>query len=625
MAKKSKKSAGPKTPTASKPPTKPTAAAPKYATPAPKAHRRWKLILAILAGTLFLVFLAGAATTYAILQLPENAFVDKFSAGAISLELPTFEDAENTIDTAAQKFLTTPITFTSERGNLTTTLQVAGVTIDTTAAKSALAAFASQSTPLEKIRLYFLGQDLPVPLTVDPAALKAAFVTASIEQGLKNAEFALQGSTVVITQEQGGYGIDTTTLIAKIQSAWTLQASIETLQLPLLTSTPSVTGSQLQPLLAAAITASTKTFSLTDEFGKTYTLALADHIDWLIPGSGHTFGFQQEKFAATVQTDLAPDLEKTAEPATITQNADGTYTFEGSARFGEKIDTVSLQDSLETELENATAATTASRSDGAIPSTTPTAIPVTRILPVVTVPDSLKSIGVTDLVGFGYSDFSGSPAGRVHNVTEGINQFNGVLIQKGAEFSFMDQLSPVDAAHGFVQELVIKGDETIPEFGGGMCQVSSTMFRAALYSGLPITARTNHSYAVSYYAKPFGYGLDATVYDPTPDFKFINDTPGALLVQSYVEGTSAYYVFYGTNDGRKVTMTGPSTYDRQSVPEVTTFVDTLAHGERKLKEHGHTGFKTDWIRTITRTDGTSVDETIHSSYEARPEKWDEGI
>lgn len=623
MAKKSKKST----------PAKTAATAPKpaksAAKPAPKAPRRWRLFLAIFTSLLFLVLLAGASVTYAIVQMPENGFVAKFTAGPLALNAGTFEEAETSIDSAAQKFLTTAITFTSERGSLTTTLAAAGVTIDTTTAKTALATFASSATLPQKISTYFFGQSLALPLTVDPVALKTAFVLTPIEQGLKNAEFTLQGTTVAIALEQGGYGIDTTTLADKIQSAWNLAETPETMQLPLLTSTPAVTSSQLEPLLAHAQTATTTVFTLTDEFGKTYTIALSDHIDWLIPGSGKVFGFQQEKFAASVATDLAPGLEQEPQNATITQNEEGAYSFEGSARFGQKIDTLALQDSLESALEtilNPTPAPAAPAADAAaIPAATAIAIPVTRILPHVSVPESLTALGVTDLVGMGYSDFAGSPTGRIHNINTGISQFNGVLIAKDAEFSFMDQLSPVDAANGFVPELVIKGDKTIPEYGGGMCQVSSTMFRAALYSGLSITARTNHSYAVSYYAKPFGYGLDATVYDPTPDFKFVNDTPASLLVQSYTEGSTAYYVFYGTSDGRKVTMTGPTSYGYNSTPEVTTFVDTLAHGERKLKEHGHTGFKTDWIRTITRTDGTSMEETIHSDYEARPEKWDEGI
>lgn len=571
------------------------------------------LVLGVAVLLLLTVTTAGA---YQITQLPESVFVHDFFIEGVDLtEVSTFEDVQKQLDQNAEKFLSTPVNFTSERGNFSTTLATAGVTLDLEQADLDLENFMNGSSPLKKIQTYLFGQDLAVTVTVDETLLKATFATANIEQGTKNAAFVLTKDSVSIDLEQIGYGIDTTTLAANIHMAWLKKT--DTIDLPLLTSTPTVTAADLQPLLADAQTLSTLSFTLTDDYGNEYPLALSDHMDWLIPGSSNTFGIDQSAFVTYVQSTLSADLEEDPAPVIITQNSDGTYAFEGSARFGQSIDTLALQDTLETSLQTLLTAPDTEQSTFAIPTI--------RTLPQVTVPDSLKALGVTDLVGVGYSDFSGSPSGRVHNVNEGINQFNGVLIQKDEEFSFMDHLSPVDAEHGFVPELVIKGDETIPEYGGGMCQVSSTMFRAALYSGLPITARTNHSYAVSYYARPFGYGLDATVYDPKPDLKFVNDTPGALLVQSYTEGNSAYYIFYGTNDGRRVTMDGPRAYDYRSLPPaVTTYVDTLAPGERKLKEHGHQGFKVDWIRTITRSDGTSTSETIHSDYEARPEKWDEG-
>jgi vancomycin resistance protein YoaR len=584
----------------------------KAKTPTPK--RRWILGFSIVG--ILLLALAASAAAYQITQLPESAFVPYFEVKGVDLSgITTFHDAEIAVNNAALSFLDDPVTYTSERGELTTSLRASGVDLNTDEVISTMVTFMNSATPFEKIRTYLFGQSFRIPLTVDELTLKAAFADSGIEQGLKNASY-LAGQTVSIDPEQIGYGVDTITLAGNIEMAWLKK--LNTIDLPLLTSEPTITSAELTPLLAQAQAAAAITFSLTDDYGNTYDLPLTDHMDWLIPGSTNTFGLQQEKFITTVQTQLAPDVEEDPAAVTITQNEDGTYAFEGSARFGQKIDTLALQDTLETALQTALAAT-----DAAAPA--PIQIPVTRTLPEVTVPDSLKVLGVTDLVGVGYSDFSGSPSGRVHNINEGINQFNGVLIQKDAEFSFMDQLSPVDAEHGFLPELVIKGDETIPEYGGGMCQVSSTMFRAALYSGLPITARTNHSYAVSYYARPFGYGLDATVYDPKPDFKFLNDTPGAMLVQAYTEGDSAYYVFYGTNDGRRVTMEGPRAYDYRNPPTaVTTYVTTLAPGERKLKEHSHRGFQVDWTRTITKADGTSISETIHSDYEARPEKWEEG-
>jgi vancomycin resistance protein YoaR len=154
----------------------------------------------------------------------------------------------------------------------------------------------------------------------------------------------------------------------------------------------------------------------------------------------------------------------------------------------------------------------------------------------------------------GTTNFAGSPKNRIYNIKRALEQFQGITIEPGEEFSFVKHLGPVDGDHGYLPELVIKNNQTIPEFGGGICQVSSTMFRAALYSGMKITARKNHAYAVKYY-KP--YGLDATIYIPKPDLSFVNNTPGKILIWHTIEGSNLTFSLYGVNDGRQVTLDGP--------------------------------------------------------------------
>ncbi len=168
--------------------------------------------------------------------------------------------------------------------------------------------------------------------------------------------------------------------------------------------------------------------------------------------------------------------------------------------------------------------------------------------------DSIDNLGIKSLVGEGTSNFVGSPKNRIHNIGIGAQKFNGVLIKPGENFSFIKTLGPVDESTGYLPELVIKTDATVPEFGGGMCQVSTTAFRAAIYSGLKITARTPHAYPVRYYNPQ---GLDATVYIPNPDLRFTNNTPGYILIQTKIEGTRLIFDFFGTDDGRKINIIGP--------------------------------------------------------------------
>ncbi len=172
----------------------------------------------------------------------------------------------------------------------------------------------------------------------------------------------------------------------------------------------------------------------------------------------------------------------------------------------------------------------------------------------------VNDLGVSALIGEGTSNFKGSPVNRVHNIKVATERYNGLLIKPGEEFSFVDILGEVDGDHGYLPELVIKNNVTEPEFGGGICQVSTTAFRAAIYSGLKITARKNHAYPVSYYNPQ---GMDSTVYVPRPDLRFKNNTPGYILIQTKIVGTTLTFSFYGSDDGRKTTVDGPTITERQ--------------------------------------------------------------
>ena len=144
---------------------------------------------------------------------------------------------------------------------------------------------------------------------------------------------------------------------------------------------------------------------------------------------------------------------------------------------------------------------------------------------------------------------------------------------------------------------MIKGDKTIPEYGGGLCQVATTLFRASLASGLPITARQNHSYRVSYYEPA---GTDASIYDPWPDVRFINDTGNDILIQAKVEKDDVYFDFWGVKDGRKVKISEPVIYNIVAPPP-TKIVESeeLAPGEKKCTERAHAGASAYFDYTVT--------------------------
>ncbi len=170
--------------------------------------------------------------------------------------------------------------------------------------------------------------------------------------------------------------------------------------------------------------------------------------------------------------------------------------------------------------------------------------------------NKIKEYGLTARLGQGMSNFFGSSESRHFNISLGASKFNGLLIKPGEEFSFDNVLGDVDKEHGWKAELVIKNGGVSPDYGGGLCQVSTTMFRAAVNAGLQITERYPHAFPVRYYDPQ---GFDATIYPPSPDLKFINNTPNYLMIQTRIEGNNLYFEIFGTNDSRITKVLGPST------------------------------------------------------------------
>ncbi|MBI4128878.1 MAG: VanW family protein [Parcubacteria group bacterium] len=206
---------------------------------------------------------------------------------------------------------------------------------------------------------------------------------------------------------------------------------------------------------------------------------------------------------------------------------------------------------------------------------------VKRVHPEITA-EKINSLGITALLGRGISDFAGSPRNRIHNITVGAAKFNGVLIPPGEEFSFNAYIGEVSARGGYLPALVIKKNNTIFEYGGGLCQVSTTAFRAAIYSGLEITARAPHAFPVKYYNPQ---GFDASIYAPYLDLKFRNNTPGYILIQTRVEGTQLIFEFFGTDDGREVTLLGPYEYEKKSNGSLKAyFIRTIVRNGTTIEE-----------------------------------------
>lgn len=321
-------------------------------------------------------------------------------------------------------------------------------------------------------------------------------------------------------------------------------------------------------------------------------------------------GWNEEAIARSIAEEVAMKIDRPAGRVVIARTGSGII-FDGRGLPGQRVDTALAASLTKQAVEQNVALV---------------------ILPVETFPATvlvqepdLQALGIREVVMVGESVFARSPVNRRHNIGVGLSKFSGHLIPQGAVFSFVEVLGPVNASTGYRKELVIQGEETLPDYGGGLCQVSTTAYRGPWEYGLPIVQRKNHSYAVSYYSPQ---GTDATIYPPNVDMKFKNDTPGALLIQSFFdEQDHAYFIYYGTKDGRQTEVFGPYVTDRVGAPkeERISYTTEIPVGAKRKAGERHDGMKVMWYRSVATSGTGTVFERFFSAYQARPLYWQVGV
>lgn len=462
----------------------------------------------------------------------------------------------------------------------------------------------------------------------------------------KNAEYAIEsGKSLVVTEEKAGKVVNYEEAIKKTSNGFAFMEPVE-VALKLKEAKPMLSKTELEAA-KDSIEAKLRQKLKIKYDDKKWDFVPIDHTGMMIfakkdsikiPVGGLEIGLDATKkpqpdaststqpneniliflsdneFDSFVSQTLAPDVEVKIEPIDISKDSTGKIIFKGNGVDGISIQRGVLKKSLELAVNDEVAA-----------NNEPVEIQLytKQETAPVTVSGDLQKMGIKELISTGHTTFYGSPKNRIYNIKVGLSKFDGLLIAPGAEFSFNKNLGEVDESTGYKKELVIKKEGTIPEYGGGICQVSSTAYRAAIFAGLPVTDRAPHSYAVSYYAQTLGYGLDATVYLGGQDLKFINDTGNNILIHSYSDGSHAYFKFYGASDGRRTVMDGPILSNYYSAPDeiIYTVSPTMKPGEKKQIEKRHAGFQAFWTRTIYKADGTVKKEEIHSKYKATQNKF----
>jgi vancomycin resistance protein YoaR len=236
-------------------------------------------------------------------------------------------------------------------------------------------------------------------------------------------------------------------------------------------------------------------------------------------------------------------------------------------------------------------------------------------------------LGITTKLAVGDSNFDGSESGRATNIMVGASLLNGTLVPPRSEFSFNHSIGEIRAELGYVEAPVVDGERIGKDIGGGICQVSTTVFRAAFFAGLPITEWHPHRYRLGFYELD-GYapGLDASILQPEGnpfgggDFKFENPSDSWILIESYVDGPRVYVIIYGPDLGYTIQVSEPW-YPQEVIPpteDIEIVDDQLPAGTIQQSEYAQSGMEVAYQRTVLDKDGNELwDRTFDTFFYSR--------
>jgi vancomycin resistance protein YoaR len=385
------------------------------------------------------------------------------------------------------------------------------------------------------------GRIVPLSVTLDEGKIQAYLqneVAPKIDQEMKEGDVWLQGEQVKTSPSQEGRALNIYPAIQAIGNSIARMASNGRIDLPVTVTKPAVaqaeidaTAKQLQGLLSGPLVVriGAKQFSL-DARGISQKLLLLKRSADPAATKHYDVVFQEENLKAVV-ADWADQVDTAPQNARFAWN-NGQLTVLKESQDGIKVNQEKAIAAVKAAL-----ATTEKRTVD---------LPTDTRQPKVSSKD-IGALGIKELIGTGNTSFKGSSQERATNIKVAAQVLNGVVVPPGDTFSFLDAVAPITLDRGYVEGYVIAAERTQRGVGGGVCQVSTTVFRAAFWSALQVTERHQHAYRVSWYeSKGEPVGFDAAVFDPGTDLQFVNTTPGFLLVQSDLTGDELNVNFYGT-------------------------------------------------------------------------------
>ncbi|MEN6392245.1 MAG: VanW family protein [Anaerolineaceae bacterium] len=411
--------------------------------------------------------------------------------------------------------------------------------------------------PFMQFKALISGAELPAQFIFDEqtAVRYLQNIAAQIDKPTREASLSIEGVNVLATPGQIGYALD---IPATIASLYPPLQNLEDGIVPLVVkeSPPDIMDVSAQAEKARQIISSSLVLQLADSpkgDAGPWTLSpeqVAQMLTIVKQDNGSATEYQVALETSALQKfleNIAPKIERQPENARFVFN-DETKELEliQPAVIGRKLDIPATLAQINEKI---------AKGEHSIP----LMLNVTN--PTITDNVKAKDLGITELVSKQMTFFYGSSGDRIKNIETASARFHGVLVPPNTTFSMAEVLGDVSLDSGYAEALIIFGNQTIKGVGGGVCQVSTTLFRTAFFGGFPIVERYPHAYRVSYYEYDESgsvnenlAGLDATVYVPVVDFKFTNDTPYWLLMETYVNAAARKltWKFYSTSDGRTV-------------------------------------------------------------------------
>lgn len=472
---------------------------------------------------------------------------------------------------------------------------------------------------LKRWEMWRDGQPISPVITFNQTQAQSQLATLAanfIDRPVQDATLTLQSGEVITTPSQSGLKVDQAAVMALLEQEIKAMNTRSTIQLIV---------DEQPPAIASAEEAAQKVRLALDERGVTFLIRPEDGADagpWIAQPISIENMLRIERvdngdgtayYDVYVTLDQARDFLNGLSEELSHDAKDARFIFNDETRQLEVIESSVNGRKLDVEA-------TLAKFPEAVFSETDRTVPLVfqEVVPTVNNNATAAELGITELVSQATTYFVGSSASRRANIQVAAARFHGVVIAPGEEFNFNEILGEVAPETGFEQALIIVGNQTITGVGGGVCQVSTTAFQAAFYAGFPILERYAHGYRVSYYEVGEGAGMDAAVYSPTINFRFLNDMPYHLLIETYVRPGSSEvtFKFYSTSMGRRVVKEGPI-IKNQTAPPAPIYRENpdLSPGEVIQTDYAVPGAEVFVYRTVYQGEEVIIDrEQFYSNY-----------